>query len=441
MRKTNLFYLDDNNSNFLTFSNYGEFLTGVCLSTNHKIWMSSFLCLNLPFTQENETEININNNPQNYNDSIGEFDNITFTRKHTVQNFKKFLMCYYENKLAYLRDFYESNNEKIENINVNNNLLNYLLDAIQLFFNLETPIESTIEYFGDIIEHDYNGTYNDSMCIVDFNRKKEIELSYGQSYNYCDNFYPLHNWNYELWNSNNLEDLENDIIKYHEICDISNDNNDSKYQKIPYIYFNESNVHNNDINKISFNCIIPLFDVINSNIDENADNIDEIDNIESNIYKNIPYGIWFASENEDGTLNNIELYKQDDNISQSWSLVICSKFAPYPYGVKINDESDDVLKSVEKYTYAELLAKNSQLLENYNILSDQYNKLNLKINELTKEINNLKLLNSNGLNIYDICSHELINIESRLEDKYKILSENFDSFVNQMKWKSINKSN
>jgi hypothetical protein len=44
-RKTNLFYLSGDESNFLTFSNYGESLTGNFLATNWKMFPSRFLCL------------------------------------------------------------------------------------------------------------------------------------------------------------------------------------------------------------------------------------------------------------------------------------------------------------------------------------------------------------------------------------------------------------
>ena len=56
-RKTNLFYNSGPDSKFLTFSNYTEALTGNFLSTNTKLFPSTFLCLNIPsLNKENKQE-------------------------------------------------------------------------------------------------------------------------------------------------------------------------------------------------------------------------------------------------------------------------------------------------------------------------------------------------------------------------------------------------
>ena len=48
-RKTNLFYKSaSQDSNFLTFSNYTESLTANLMSTDNKIFPSTFLCINIP---------------------------------------------------------------------------------------------------------------------------------------------------------------------------------------------------------------------------------------------------------------------------------------------------------------------------------------------------------------------------------------------------------
>lgn len=419
MRKTNLFYLEDDNnqnmnsSNFLTFSNYGEFLTGVCLSVNHKIWPSSFLCLDLPFA-DNKT----------YNDGIGSFD-ISTSNKYTLDNFKHFLMCYYENKLAWLRDDYENQDKKQEELNTDNRLLNFLLEAILLFFKDNENLNNTlpITYFGDIVEHDYNGSYNDSMCIVDFNRMKNFNVTYLDSnYKvYEKHNTTLHNWNTELTKS-----------IYYAIYD----NNDNTYNDSNFVTFSPNN--DNDIEdkwKLSFNCIIPLFDIINDNISENNDQINE--NNESNdSYKYIPYGIWFASENEDGTLNNIELHKENDNISQSWSLVICSKFSPYPLGVKINDTVNNTDNLIEKYTYAELLAEQSKLLEIYNELSAKINILSNKLTSLSTDLNNIKqLYPQNGITIVDDINEKFNRLEANVNKNIDVLREQFEQYTEQFKWK------
>ena len=113
-RKTNIFNLDktNNDTTFLTFSNYAEYLTGNFLSTATKLYPSTFLCFNLPYTEEK-----------------------------TVEDFKMFLMEYYENKLDVLRDGiinkYNSTDDKTNEENVAS--LNILGDNATIE-NLMTPL-------------------------------------------------------------------------------------------------------------------------------------------------------------------------------------------------------------------------------------------------------------------------------------------------------------
>ena len=412
MRKTNLFYLEGNNSNFLTFSNYGEYLTGVCLSTNNKIYPSSFICLNLPFD-----------------------DN------HSVKSFKEFLMCYYENKLAYMRDLYESKKEDnaiyIHQEQVMS--LSYLFESIYLFFNKQKP---EITYFGDIVEHDYNGTYSDSICIVDFKRYLTGELS---DINYDIDFFkheltdefnkPLYGWDEQLekYTYDNDENTHGDNIYYEE---------ESIFDSLHILEGNKTN--------IEFNCVIPLFDINNINFSQNNKHIkdidEDVDTSENNdnsfyisfnrndydVYKYIPYGIWFAPDTDNTELNKIQLYKTNDNISQSWSLVIASKFTPYPYGLKINDEniSNDV---TDIYTYAELLKQQAKLIKSYNNMLNEFSKL-------SNEIQNMKTMikSINALDIDDVrrdTQDMISNNKAEIDKEIAKLNEKFAQFT----WENIDK--
>ena len=96
-RKTNLFYSTGIDSNFLTFSNYTESLTGNILVTNSKMFPSKFICLYIPTLDEKiinqEVEENIDNNLilESFEERKADF-------------IKRILVGYYENKLAILRD-------------------------------------------------------------------------------------------------------------------------------------------------------------------------------------------------------------------------------------------------------------------------------------------------------------------------------------------------
>jgi len=144
-RKTNLFYTTGPDSKFLTFSNYTEALTGNFLSTDTKLYPTTFLCL-----------------------QIDDITNIE-TREKFI---KEYLTAYYENKLAFLRDYCIEHNYIAEQYI---NPLAYLLDTIIKFISDNDPDKTypeiqknLIRYIGDVTEQDYNGTYTDTICIVNF---------------------------------------------------------------------------------------------------------------------------------------------------------------------------------------------------------------------------------------------------------------------------------
>ena len=78
-RKTNIFYLNGNDSKFLTFNNYADSLTGDILATDWKLYPSRFLCIKI--------------------DNLNKADLI-----------KNYLGAYYENKLDFLRDKIDETN-------------------------------------------------------------------------------------------------------------------------------------------------------------------------------------------------------------------------------------------------------------------------------------------------------------------------------------------
>ena len=120
-RKTNLFYNSGPDSKFLTFSNYTEALTGNFLSTNTKLFPSTFLCLNIPSLNKENKQSFINNS----------------------------LIKYYENKLANLRD--RVNEDEVFP-------LSYLIETIMKFDS-----NASISYIGNITEQDYLGSYTDTI--------------------------------------------------------------------------------------------------------------------------------------------------------------------------------------------------------------------------------------------------------------------------------------
>jgi hypothetical protein len=278
-RKTNLFYnAASQDSSFLTFSNYTESLTGNIMSTDNKIYPSTFLCFQLDglnntteaskyydtiqernknntgytdilqttildcwvtggndivkvytlnidgkeyelkegteitydmysaffYTYPNgdvvlkeyqtidgeETEIgsdilNIDSNMGA--DTTGESHDIIIKRTYQyektsfdisdsnevyVMNKQRLidkLICKYENKLATLRDWCVSNDQTQESTLLP---LNYLLETIADYEGKEVT-DLDINCIGDVTEQDWNGTFSDTICVIDTSKYKK----------------------------------------------------------------------------------------------------------------------------------------------------------------------------------------------------------------------------------------------------------------------------
>ena len=210
-RKTNLFYNAGKDSNFVTFSNYTEALTGNVLATDAKLFPSKFICMYVPALDKNneitqnikKTEIvenlgfmKIQNNPNEngygYPEVNVKDDTMSYDELKSLF-IRQYLSGYYENKLANIRDWNLNNNTNVE---TSINPLKYLLDTIYAFNRcmfLNNPYaindvataeeengensaiaddeisQPLITFVGDICEQDFNGTFMDNICIIENN--------------------------------------------------------------------------------------------------------------------------------------------------------------------------------------------------------------------------------------------------------------------------------
>ena len=402
-RKTNLFYLTGNDTNFLTFSNYTDYLTSVFLNTSYKMFMSKFLAFNLPF-DDNEK---------------------------TIAKFKEFLMCYYENKLTILRE-HITTEDPMTKIHP----LNYLLEAIHKFFEGQDGVhyEDMIKYKGDIVEQDYDGTYADSICIIDFNNYYDASITYDSTLEEStDNLLTFTKDNIDIdhlygW-GNELDALGTYEPKYdYDAQLVDNKRTCGYYLSSPLTLIETKQ---SESSQITFNCIIPLFDIfaITGNklydINHNELNIDI--SSDADPFKNVPYGIWI-------TEHPITLYKDaNTGFGQSWSLVISSKFSPFPYGVKYNgDATKDSVDKIEKYTYAQLLADQSKLYIQFQNALDKIQELQNRVNALNKSIESIATYS----NIDDIREY-LSKLDSIIDSKIDNQTKDIREMVNNLKWKNI----
>lgn len=319
-RKTNLFYNAGQDSKFLTFSNYTEALTGNFLSTNTKLFPSTFLCLNIPSLNESNKTDFINN----------------------------VLISKYENKLATLRD----------KVGENVLPLQYLLE-----YFLEFDENTTITYIGNITEQDYLGSFTDTICIIDCANFQNAIIN-NPSYTHLE-----------------LEESESTLYGWYDndqymgpsiYVDLTPSfDSDNSYFVDSAISVEYNNV--NKPNNIEFNIVLPLFtfvDINNSLLSsENTETI-----LEGTFNKNVPLGIWFADKMI--SLDTNTLY------GQSWSLAIGSQFKPLPTSNKV--VSDITKQSnVEAFnTFAQVLSRQNELLTVLENINKRVDDLTKQVNSI-----------------------------------------------------------
>lgn len=354
-RSTNLFYTVGSDTNFITFSNYGESLTGNFLSVNTKLFPSNFLCLNIPSLKyENRTA------------------------------FIEYMAAYYENKLAFLRD---KCIEKNYNIESKLNPLYYLLEAIKTWS--ENDFE--IVHVGNITEQNYNGTYSDIICVITASEHSPATINYGENNIESKEIYDSSRTYLYGWYVNNKSDEE--IYQ-----------GPSQYEAIePALDGDDFYLYNTSIESltktvsgddIQFNIIIPLYNLVNTDYKSNSSIIDESNIIEATYTKNVPLGIWFSGKEP------IVLSRHDREYDPSWSLLLSSQFKPFPYSDKSPTEIDDSSKVDSFMTFSQILTRQNKIIDKFNDLSKQVLDLSNKLNYV---IGNLKSLgttsNIDGLHL------------------------------------------
>lgn len=328
-RKTNLFYNSGPDSKFLTFSNYTEALTGNFLSTNTKLFPSTFLCLNIP-------SLNKENKQAFIDDS---------------------LIKYYENKLANLRD--RVNEDEIFP-------LSYLIETIMKFDS-----NTSISYIGNITEQDYLGSYTDTICIIDTQYLQSAIITNIDNEEQPD-IREADNTLYGWYDNIDGDDVYTGPLLYANFTPVF-DTELSQYQLTPN-YNVEYNVPETTPSNIVFNVVIPLFTFVNTAEGVEVTNQNE-SILTSNFKTNVPLGIWFADD-------NISL-KVDKTYGQSWSLAIGSQFKPLPTSPEVRsdvykDPNTDAFK-----TFAQVLVRQNELL-------DTIEKQNIVIYELHERVSALE---------------------------------------------------
>lgn len=416
MRKTNLLYstyIGEENS-FLTFSNYTEAMTGNHLSVNTKMFPSTFLCAYINVTPDN----------------IGSFINTVVGK--------------YENKLAFLRDTFT----KDSNISAEDNIypLEYLINTLKDFDN-----EFSINYVGQVTEQDYNGTFCDTMCIISTEdnggnattnpvtvAKKTVD--YNNSYTY------LYGWS--SYDATNNSYIYNGPSIYEHVKPLfDNDKNNSYIYVSSYEHDKLIFTPDTKAKSIEFNCIIPLFDIVNVDPKSNESNITESSDTElpdtespdveqskpSNTLEvdltsstcNVPMGIWFSQG-----FNKITLQRDETSgFWPSWSLVLSSQFKPFPKSPHLQSDTQNISSTDAFGTFAQILVEQARLTDEHTDIAVNVQALSNRISNVESKVNNI----STNMSL-DALQNKIDQIDTKLASLTESL-EKVNSLISSITWK------
>ena len=416
MRKTNLLYstyIGEENS-FLTFSNYTEAMTGNHLSVNTKMFPSTFLCAYINVSEEN----------------IGSFIN-TIVGK-------------YENKLAFLRDTFT----KDSNISAEDNIypLEYLINTLKDFDN-----EFSINYVGQVTEQDYNGTFCDTMCIIstEDNGGKAIPnpvngvkktVDYNNSYDYL--------YGCSSYDATNNSYIYNGPSIYEHVKPLFDNDENNSYMYVSS-YEHDKLIFKPDAKakSIEFNCIIPLFDIVNVDHKSNESNITESSDTElpdtespdveqskpSNTLEvdltsstcNVPMGIWFSQKFKKITLQRDET----SGFWPSWSLVLSSQFKPFPKSPHLQSDTQNISSTDAFGTFAQILVEQARLADEHTDIAVNAQALSNRISNVESKINNI----STNMSL-DALQNKIDQIDTKLASLTESL-EKVNSLISSITWK------
>ena len=205
------------------------------------------------------------------------------------------------------------------------------------------------------------------------------------------------------------------------------------------------NISTSNDEEMEFNCIIPLYDIVDINYKSNFNTIEriisvngegEIDltpSVNNKMYcTNVPLGMWFYTDgdvNEDET-TSMKLYLDTESgFSQSWSLTIASQFKPFPYSSKMPSELTTNSNTNAYATFAQVLASQSAMIDNFNKLTRTIAYMNDHIRNMESQLANL----GTSYNIDNI-HREFNNFEINMNNKFNVLKDDVISQLSYLKW-------
>lgn len=389
IRRANLFNIDSL-PQFVTFSNYGEAITGTSVAVNSKIYPSAFMCL---LVNGLDTE-------------------------EGLRNFiKVVLVGYYESKLAVGRDAYQ---DSLSTTEKTIKPLDILLQAVEAF-----DPDFKVKYISDIVEQDYNGVWSDFMCSINLNNASneyeyvvtKVDKSETIDKNIKkvllpESFDLNHPYNWSAKEPSGDDEYFGPAT-YQDVKMILDDTSERLYNFNTYIKsITRKKISGETHDTLSFNVLIPLFDRIidnpstpgetsahslylHTNVTEEGTvyetEPDDLTEKSETLYNTlVPYGMWFSGL-DPISINYNTNSATSNYIQPTWTLTLSSQFKPFPYSnqytpSEINNgtsSSDESFKPELHDTFAQVLSMQNKMMQKL----DEYNNT---ITSLQNEINLLK---------------------------------------------------
>ena len=205
------------------------------------------------------------------------------------------------------------------------------------------------------------------------------------------------------------------------------------------------NISTSNDDEMEFNCIIPLYDIVDINYKSNFNTIEriisvngegEIDltpSVTNKMYcATLPLGMWLYTDGdvtEDYT-TSMKLYLDTESgFSQSWSLTIASQFKPFPYSSKMPSELTTNSNTNAYATFAQVLASQSAMIDNFNKLTRTIANMNDHIRNMESQLANL----GTSYNIDNI-HREFNNFEINMNNKFNVLKDDVINQLSYIKW-------
>ena len=370
--------------------------------------------------EDNNSENNIDDSTHSQEITNSETDNSSKTRKYVINDNLPNTVDLNKNDFVYTYEHTYIDDNEQEQTEITEISLNEYIDTVISYngYELYTDAISYIMHSNDAISMSFKNSIDDILAN-----------------NTTDNYVLFYK-----------EDEDNKVYVYDgaDVFELDMTKN-NEYNVNPEI--TRLNINTSLENEMEFNCIIPLYDLVDINFKSNFNTIERIISVNGSGYIdlvpsvnnkmyciNVPLGMWFYT---DGDTNNeettsIKLYKdKESGFSQSWSLTIASQFKPFPYSSKMPSELTTNSNTNAYATFAQVLASQAAMIDNFNKLNNTIANMNDHIRNLESQLANL----GTSYNIDNI-HREFNNFEINMNNKFSVLKDEVINQLSYLKWKT-----